>query len=871
MSSTTTKAAKKGASRVGKLLGLGTERLLREPQLVALSDGLVVTDTSAEAWYVMSAANTDLMPEELQDAEQDAAALALSKTLAGYNCHLKIIWARLDGEVFREEARQIFTAGDVEMAADMWAKRLDSLDLPQRHILLGVRIAERDSATNAAVKNGISDTLGIGHTGLDANELTQLDASARRLERRLEATPWRCRLAPVELLAWAISRESHRPQPAPPRLPTVTGASLVRLTQSKAIPMADHVRMVDARGESAAWVAVLAMPEFPEMMFTPGEQEWLRCLSEITYEHPDTGEETLVCPEASIRFSVWRRAQAVKEVDRVRKSAKEQRRSAAEGSAGETHAETEDTEQVMEDLRQRLTRGGMTLLEDHPRLVVSSTESIEDLRARADAVIAHYAGISIDVVVASDEQRELWLETQVGDILRVADLGHIRETDTLAASMFWGGSEGGDETGPIAGLLTGTTPGVFRFDITAGSARGDATTTGFIGRSGRGKTTSMMRAILDASLKGAFSLMLGFKGDEAGLCKAGQYLGVESHQVTCGLETPGVADLFRLLPKGDATLQVVSQLLIMLPERMRDAGVETHLLKACNAIGEHADPASWRVVDLLKEAAEDLPRDAGQALEEISRTPLGAPLLGKPRPGASPLRPAPGLWLVQVPGLTMPQAGTVPRDMTMTERVSLALMRGLIAYSLNTAARPDLRDLPKIVAVPEVHVLTGTDDGRKFLDYIARTGRALDTSLAIDTQDPLSLLGLDGVLEAMTTLFAFELTTPRQQDALAELLRMPVSEASRALIHSVGKFANGTIRHGHCIARDRRDRVATMQWDAPSAELLRALSTNPRDQAEDHDQAMEAARTSQEPRADQSDDQTRDAGPQLSKESSGAT
>ncbi|MEU5425774.1 ATP-binding protein [Streptomyces olivoreticuli] len=839
--STTKKTARKGASRVGRMLGLGTERMMREPQLVAVADGLVVTTTEATAWFWLSSANTDLMPENAQDAEQDAAALALAKVLPGYDCHLKVIWARLSGEEYRAEARALFTAGDVEAFAGMWASRLESLDLPQRHILLGVRLAERDTAASSAVKSAPAEVLGIGHTGLADGELTQLDGLARRLERRLEQTPWKARLAPVELLAWAISRESYRPQPAPPKLPAITGASLVRLTASRAIPHSDHLRLLDARGQSAAWVAVMAMPAFPETLYTPGEQEWLRCLSEISYSHPDTGEEALVCPEASVRFTVWRKGQAIKAVDKVRTSAKEQRRSAAEGSAGETFAEIEETELVMEQLRKRMSRDSMTLLEDHPRIIVSSTESLEDLRARCDAVTAHYSGLSIDVTVAADEQRELWLEAQMGDMLRVTDLGHVRETDALAASMFWGGSEAGDDDGPIAGLLTGTTPGVCRIDITAGSARGDATTTAFIGRSGRGKTTAMMLATLTAGMKGAFALMLGFKGDEGGLVRAGQHLGLSSHHVTCGTDTPAVADLFRLLPKGDAALQVVSQLLIVLPDRMRENGVETHLLKACNEIAQHPDAASWRVIELLKASENPLAEEAGHALEELSRTPLGAPLLGHPEDGASPLRPEPGLWLVQVPGLTMPQAGTAPRDMTMTERVSLALMRGLIAYALNTSARPDLRGLPKVVAIPEVHVLTGTDDGRRFVDYIARTGRALDTSLAIDTQDPKSLLGLDGVLEAITTVCGFEQSTKSQQDAMAELLRLPVSDATRALIRGVGKNPQGDIRHGHCIIRDRRDRVATMVWDAADGYVLHLLSTNPKDQAAHHEQMSGAA------------------------------
>ncbi|WP_079131732.1 ATP-binding protein [Streptomyces nanshensis] len=830
--STSARAAKKGVSRVGKMLGLGAERLMREPQLVAIADGIVVTDTAAEAWYVLSATNSDLMPEDRQDIEQDEAALGLAKILPGYQAHLKIIWSELDGETYRREAGEIFTAGDVDAFADMWAHRLDSLRLPQRHLLLGVRIAERDTAAGATVKGGTSGALGIRHNaGLADGELAQLEAIVRSLERRLEATPWRARSAPVELLAWAVARESYRPQPEPPNLPAVTGAKLVRLTQSKAIPHADHVRMMGARGETAAWVSVLAMPAFPEQLITPGEQEWLRCLSEITYSHPETGMEELVCPEASVRFTVWAKGRAIKEVDRVRTKAKEQRNSAAEGTAGQTFAETEETEGVMESLRQQMSRDNMTLLEDHPRLIVSSTESLEDLRARCLAVIAHYAGMNIDVVVATEEQRELWLETQIGDQLRVSDLGHIRDTHALAASWFWGGSEAGDETGPIAGLLTGTTPGVCRLDLTAGSARGDATTTAFVGRSGRGKTTAMMLGTTTTSMKGAWALMLGFKGDEGGLVRAGEYLGLPSRHVTCGADTPAVCDVFRLLPKDDAPLQVVSQLLIILPERMRADGVETRLLRSANAIAQHEDPATWRVVEHLLGSDDPLAVEAGEALEQLSRTQLGAPLLGRPVPGTSPLLPEPGLWLVQVPGLTLPQKGTPPGDMTMNERASLALMRGLIAYALHTSARSDLRNLPKLIAIPEVHILTATDDGRRFLDYVGRTGRALDTSLAIDTQDPESLLGLDGLIEAITTVCAFEQSTRSQQEAMAELLRLPNTEATRALLHGVSKSAHGAIRHGHCIIRDHRDRVATMHWDAPTAELLAALSTNPKDQA----------------------------------------
>src|SRR5690606_31153459 len=106
---------------------------------------------------------------------------------------------------------------------------------------------------------------------------------------------------------------------------------------------------------------------------------------------------------------------------------------------------------------------------------------------------------------------------QPGDQLRVPDLGHVRDVTALSGSWWWGGAKVGDDRGPIVGYLTGSTPGVFRNDVTAGSDRGDATTTAFVGRSGRGKTTAMMLSLLDAGFRGSYALALDFKGDLGGL------------------------------------------------------------------------------------------------------------------------------------------------------------------------------------------------------------------------------------------------------------------------------------------------------------------------------------------------------------------
>ncbi|MGO4427141.1 ATP-binding protein, partial [Streptomyces sp. MCAF7] len=209
--------------------------------------------------------------------------------------------------------------------------------------------------------------------------------------------------------------------------------------------------------------------------------------------------------------------------------------------------------------------------------------------------------------------------------------------------------------------------------------------------------------------------------------------------------------------------------------------------------------------------------------------------MGRPTGDAAPIVPEPGIWVVQIPGLTLPGAEIGRADWNPVQRLSVALMHSMLAYGITTAGRRDLRGLRKAVCVPEVHVLTATSQGANFLGYIARVGRALATSLLLDTQDCESLVKLVGVVEQLTTVAGFQLTTKEQQDALAELLGLPKGQHTRALIQSVGLLPDGEIRHGHCIIRDRRFACATVQWDVPSLELLQLLDTSPKATTQDSD------------------------------------
>lgn len=826
---------------VGKFLGVSGDRAAPPQRYVAIADGLIITETAAEAWFVLNSSNTDLMSDNVRDNEHDQVASTFSKVLAGYHCHLKVLWSPLDAESYFNEAESLFSSGDYQTWTELRVDRLGDLEMPTRHLLLGVRLTERANQTKAKGRTATQDVLGIGSHTISQRELGRLEALTRRMGRQLENTPWKAQPASVEMLSWLIARDQHRDTIAPE--PTsgglVSGAKLAQLTHGRILPYPDHLRVLDAHGQVTNWTSILVMTGFPEEMETPGNGEWLRVVSEISYipEYLDESEDVPVLPvnpEPSIRFRVMHKREALKNIDEARRLAKEQRQSAAKHSAGETGLEIEETEDVMANLSRDMKRDDLTLIEDHPRVVVSSNISLEDLRAKVDAVVSHYGGIGIEVSVAEEEQRELWLESNPADFVRVDDLSHTRTVGAFTGSWFWGGAQVGDDNGPIVGYLTGSTPGLVRNDVTAGSRRGDATTTAFIGRSGRGKTTAMMLSLLDAGFRDSFCLALDFKGDLGGLVGAAKSFGLNSELVATGVEHAGVADLFQLLD-GDssehAQVEVPAQLGIALPQHLRMRGAETPIQSAVNSVMAAGEPETWKVIDHLRHAEDDLAREAGEALYQLSLTGPGAPFMGKPV-GNSLLTPSPGIWVVQIPGLSLPDASSSREDWNVNQRLSVALMHSLIAYAINIAGRKDLRGLRKVVAIPEVHVLTATREGASFLQYIARVGRALSTSLVVDTQDPESLAQLTGLMEQITTLFGFQLTTVDQQDALAQLLNLPVGDHTRQLIHAVGLQNDGEIRHGHCIERDRRDNCATIQWDIPSLDLMELLSTTPKAQTQ---------------------------------------
>ncbi|TDO44575.1 AAA domain-containing protein [Kribbella sp. VKM Ac-2527] len=818
------------ADKLLNLVGVGRERGLPPPRLVAIADGLLVTERSAEAWYLISVANTDLATEAEQDAALDAAVSAAATILGDRLCHLKVVWGRSTGQDYLDSVAGHYRLGDHEAWAQTRGDRIDEMRMPERYVALGVHLSDRDPRATAQVRGSISDALGTTSWRVSARELTHLDERVRKLARQLGSTVWRAHTAPAEVISWLVSREMHRGAVAAPRRGLITGASLARLTAGRVVPYTDHLRIFDTRGQIAAFTTVLAMTDFPEELETPGPGEWLRTLSEIK-AIDDDGDEIDVTVEASVRFRVLTKKTARHLVDETRKSAKEQRRSAAKGTAEETADEIVETERIMREVKRDINRSGLTLVEDHPRLLVSA-DTREDLETYVDAVVAHYADRGITVAAGADEQRDLWLESLPGDQLRVPDLGHVRESTAFFGSWFWGGASIGDATGPSIGYLTGSTPGLVRFDAAAGSALGDATTTLFLGRSGRGKTTAAMLGGLDSAFAGAWVPLLDLKGDAAGVSAVAAEYGVPTAVIEITAQFSGAADLLRVLPVDDALLQAPSQLMLLLPPHLRGAA-EAPVVAATRAEIQSPDPSSWGVIQRLCASESETTRTVGFALRDLVETGLGSVVAGPPS-GLSSLTTNPGLWVVQMPGLTLPSPESAPESWSPIERVGMACLRGCLAWMVRTTGRREFRGRSKVVIVPEVHLLTKTPDGASFLDYIARVGRALGASLVLDTQDPASILKLPGLVEQITTLFAFSLRSREQVDSLLELLGRPQTPPYQTLVRGINTAANGkSIRHGHCIMRDRWDEVATVQIDIPSQRVAELLRTTPESE---HDQ-----------------------------------
>lgn len=120
------------------------------------------------------------------------------------------------------------------------------------------------------------------------------------------------------------------------------------------------------------------------------------------------------------------------------------------------------------------------------------------------------------------------------------------------------------------------------------------------------------------------------------------------------------------------------------------------------------------------------------------------------------------------------------------------------------------------------------------MSLTARLARALGLTLVIDSQDPASISAHDGIMEQISTAYAFSQSTTTQQDAVAKILGVEPSERMRQEIEQVSVDPlSGDVWHGHCLMR-HRGRLAAIQVAVPNDQVLAALDTSPTSERNNH-------------------------------------
>lgn len=818
-------------------LGLNAERSAPMPIHELITDGLLFTQTAAEAWFTVGVQNLDTASETAWDASLDSVKRAVLLAAGERECMLRVMWSEYNGPEYVESVKDLYDSegwGRGLEWAQAYGRKIDALNLPRRTVMLGIKLADRTSTTKRLMRRAEGAT-GFTPDPVPDAEIADNMVMARKMQKVLGASPLAVELASAEQIAWMLTRESGRAKAKIPARGTVRGAALGHLLSSKMVPHSDHVQLLDEHGDTVLWKAILPVVAVPEELTAPGNANWLEILSRIVkvQEVPaGYGLEFVQVPvraDVSVRFHALTRQSARKTVNSARKLAKEQRRSAAKQSAEEPPEEILEAEAANAQLLTEINKGGTFLVEQSTRVIVTGT-SRDDLEDNVEAVIAALADEDIILARGEDEQRDLWLENVPGDVRRVTDLNHIQTDNAFFGSFFWAGSQCGDEEGGMSGFVHGTTVDLFRSSVLSAGEKGDTTSVLFAGRSGRGKTTAMMLEILSNMMeRPSWCAMFDWKGDTGGAALVAQRFGIPASVVELGSAHSGAADLFRSLPLEDAPDAVQSMLMLQAKEPHLAAIAPSASLRYALEEAENAStPSTWGVIQRMAKAEDPRVQQFASYLRDLSKTPIGRIVMGPPT-GEVGFTADPGLRIVQAAGLSIPAADIPLTEWDGKQRLSVALIQGITGVALRMSSAKDLRSMRKAVAVPEVHILLRATGGANFLDQVARMGRAYNTSLLYDTQDCSSILALPGLVEQLHGVRLFQFVSTAQQDAGAELLGLGPSPELQARILALGLDETDSRKtaKGRALVRDSTGQVAEVQFTFPSDEVQALLSTDP--------------------------------------------
>ena len=845
-----------------KQIGLGHERLARPLVPLLVAPGLEVTRAAAWAWLVIETSNTDNRPDADIVMDLEGIVKEAGGQLEGLECHLKLVWDTYSGAQYLEDSAPLWDGGlgNGEKLFIERAERIDELNIPRRHIYLGVRVASRNTVEAAQTGQAMESL--TGPRTVPANAVAKYTLDAARIEKAFATTALRARLAGAGEIAWMLARESRRNNPVASGA-LLEGASVTNLLRSHVRPHADFVEYLDDMGATTGYGCFLVMNEFPASAPIPGIGMWGKNLGSVTRQAvklerdgSSTIEQFAVLPELSIRFTIYDRVESAKVAKKVITRAKEQRIEAARSTMGEVGAEWDGAEEEAGNAVERAR--SVRLVESHPRIFLFA-DTLDALDASVAATVSYLGQYGIEAVRATDEQRELFLEAFPGDTVRVTDLQQWQDSWAFWGAYFWGGSIV-DNDGPVTATLNGSTAGLYRENVSGYALNGSTTSILNAGESGMGKTNAIMLDVLNAatlgpaaSIKkpgmleksaeqglldnyGLRAFILDVKDDLEGLGKACNHYDIPYRDMAITSEYSGAADMFSMYgterQELDAARSTVPGMLADLatPEQ---GYADAVCMEAVQVVMDKAEdegvmPHTWDVIQYLVNKEGDAEANKyGVYLRRMASSPLGKVVMGPPA-GKAFFTDEPGITRYTIPGVEWDLPGDNPRTWNPHQKVSAAVVSALFANIMVAARNKSMGLSPKLVVIPEVQSFLKTKVMVNRLEALPRMGRAMNVQVYMDTQTPSTILAHTGIAEQLASVRIFQLSTEPEIEAAKQLLRTKNSGLD-SVIEKLGYDEADPANDikGSVLTRDRSRRVGQIHFDMPNKTVQDFLNTNP--------------------------------------------
>ena len=294
----------------------------------------------------------------------------------------------------------------------------------------------------------------------------------------------------------------------------------------------------------------------------------------------------------------------------------------------------------------------------------------------------------------------------------------------------------------------------------------------FLGGSGSGKSTAVMLSIIpEVVVVLGWVALLDVKGDLGGAADVCEEYGAQVTRVSTSEQASGSMCPFRYVAQPrEAASMTVDNLSMLLPPIKAEAA-EKHLRRAANQVADYTernDMSTAAVIDVLLGSDDPAARDLGEELAELAKDSLARPVAGRPELPVRSLPTTAGLVYIRLDNLRWPGSQTRRADWKPGHRITMMLVQAVFNYLDYMAAQ--VKGIPKVLALTELHKITPFDIGKDLVGGIARTGRALDTNLLLDTQACVELLSIEGLAEQVSAVYAFAVESADEADAQARFL-----------------------------------------------------------------------------------------------------